>query len=52
MSLLAIILAVVAVIFVVWWGLVPTLQFLLWIAIALAIVAFIVFLIRYIRSPR
>jgi hypothetical protein len=52
MTLLAIIIAVVAVVLLLTGGLVQSLNFLLWVGIALAIIAAIVFLVRYIGSGR
>gem|GEM_PF-606663 len=52
MSLLGIIIAIVAVALLLTGGLVQSLQFLLWVGIALAIIAAIVFLVRYIGSGR
>jgi hypothetical protein len=52
MTRLAIILAVVAVVLLLTGGLVQSLNFLLWVGIALAIIAAIVFLVRYIGSGR
>jgi hypothetical protein len=49
-NILALILIIVAVILLISWGIVPTLQFLLWIAIALAVVAVIVWLVRFITG--
>ena len=50
MNILALILIIVAVILLISWGIVPTLQFLLWIAIALAVIAVIVWLVRFISG--
>ena len=50
MSLLAIIIAIVAVVLLLTGGFVSSLNFLLWVGIALLIIAAIVFLIRYIGS--
>ncbi|MEZ3161410.1 hypothetical protein AB1K54_12840 [Microbacterium sp. BWT-B31] len=52
MSILAIVLIVLAIALFIWWGVVPTLNFLLWIAIILAIIAVIVFLFRFISGRR
>ena len=52
MNILGIIIAVIAVALLLTGGLVQTLNFLLWVGIALAIVAVIVFLVRYIGSGR
>jgi len=50
MTLLAIIIAIVAVVLLLTGGFVSSLNFLLWVGIALAIIAAIVFLVRYIGS--
>ncbi|HEX2551084.1 MAG TPA: hypothetical protein VHK64_05785 [Nocardioidaceae bacterium] len=52
MSLLGIIIAVIAVALLLTGGLVKALSFLLWIGIVLAVVAVIVFLVRYLGSGR
>ncbi|MGB3909519.1 MAG: hypothetical protein WBL06_03485 [Pseudolysinimonas sp.] len=52
MSLLGIIIAIIAVALLLTGGLVQSLQFLLWVGIALAIIAAIVFLVRYLGSGR
>jgi hypothetical protein len=52
MSLLAIIIAIIAVVLLLTGGFVQSLNFLLWVGIALLVVAGIVFLIRYIGSGR
>jgi hypothetical protein len=52
MSLLGIIIAVIAVALLLTGGLVQSLNFLLWVGIALAIIAAIVFLVRYLGSGR
>ena len=52
MTLLAIIIAIVAIVLLVTGGFVQSLNFLLWVGIALAIIAAIVFLVRYIGSGR
>ncbi len=52
MNILGIIIAVIAIALLLTGGLVQTLNFLLWVGIALAIVAAIVFLVRYIGSGR
>jgi hypothetical protein len=49
-NILALILIIVAVVLLISWGIVPTLQFLLWIAIALAVIAVIVWLVRFITG--
>ncbi len=50
MNILAIILIVLAIALFIWWGVVPTLSFLLWVAIILAVIAVIVFHTRSVRS--
>jgi heme/copper-type cytochrome/quinol oxidase subunit 4 len=52
MSLLGIIIAVIAVALLLTGGFVQSLNFLLWVGIVLAIVAVIVFLVRYLGSGR
>jgi hypothetical protein len=52
MSLLGIIIAIIAVALLLTGGLVPSLNFLLWVGIALAIIAAIVFLVRNLGSGR
>jgi hypothetical protein len=52
MSLLGIIIAVIAVALLLTGGFVQSLNFLLWVGIVLAVVAVIVFLIRYLGSGR
>ena len=52
MSLLGIIIAVIAVALLLTGGFVQSLNFLLWVGIALAVIAAIVFLVRYIGSGR
>ncbi len=52
MSLLGIVIAVIAVALLLTGGLVPSLNFLLWVGIALAVIAAIVFLVRYLGSGR
>ncbi|HWL78413.1 hypothetical protein [Microbacterium sp.] len=52
MNILAIILIVLAIALFIWWGVVPTLSFLLWVAIILAVIAVIVFLFRYLSGRR
>ncbi len=52
MSLLGIIIAVIAVALLITGGLFEAVNFLLWVGIALAIIAAIVFLIRYLGSGR
>ena len=52
MNVLGIIIAVIAVALLLTGGLVKAVGFLLWVGIALAIIAGIVFLIRYLGSGR
>jgi hypothetical protein len=52
MNILVAILAIVAVILLITGGVVPTLNFLLWVGIVLAVIAVIVFLVRYIGGNR
>ncbi len=52
MSLLGIIIAVIAIALLLTGGFVKALSFLLWVGVALAIVAAIVFLVRYLGSGR
>jgi hypothetical protein len=52
MNILVAILAIVAVVLLITGGVVPTLNFLLWVGLALAVIAVIVFLVRYIGGNR
>jgi hypothetical protein len=52
MNILVAIIAIAAVVLLITGGVVPTLNFLLWVGIALAIIAVIVFLIRYIGGNK
>jgi hypothetical protein len=52
MNILVAILAIVAVILLITGGVVPTLNFLLWVGLVLAVIAVIVFLVRYIGGNR
>lgn len=52
MNILVAIIAIVAVVLLITGGVVPTLNFLIWVGIALAIIAVIVFLARYIGGKR
>ena len=52
MSLLGIIIAIIAVALLITGGLIEAVSFLLWVGIALAIIAAIVFLVRYLGSGR
>ena len=50
MNILALIIAIIAVVLLFTGGFVQSLQFLLWIGIVLAVIAIIVWLIRFITS--
>jgi hypothetical protein len=52
MNILVAIIAIIAVVLLITGGVVPSLNFLLWVGIALALIAVIVFLIRYIGGGR
>jgi hypothetical protein len=52
MNILVAILAIAAVVLLITGGVVPTLNFLLWVGIVLAVIAVIVFLVRYIGGNR
>ena len=52
MNILVAIIAIVAVVLLITGGLVETLNFLLWVGLALAIIAVIVFLVRYLSGNR
>ena len=52
MNILVAIIAIVAVVLLITGGLVETLSFLLWVGLALAIIAVIVFLVRYLSGNR
>lgn len=52
MNILVAILAIIAVILLITGGVVPTLNFLLWVGLVLAVIAVIVFLVRYIGGNR
>jgi hypothetical protein len=52
MNILVAILAIVAVILLITGGVVPTLNFLLWVGLVVAVIAVIVFLVRYIGGNR
>lgn len=52
MNLLLVIVAIVAVVLLITGGVVPSLNFLLWVGIVLAIIAVIVFLARMISGRR
>ncbi|WP_172979768.1 hypothetical protein [Agromyces agglutinans] len=50
MNILIAIIAIAAVVLLITGGLVPTLNFLIWVAIALAVIAVIVWLVRYLGN--
>ncbi|WP_022889460.1 hypothetical protein [Agromyces italicus] len=52
MNILVVIIAIAAVALLITGGIVPTLNFLLWVGLALAVVAVIAFLVRYIGGNR
>ncbi|WP_164470555.1 hypothetical protein [Agromyces sp. Soil535] len=52
MNILVAIIAVVAIVLLITGGVVPTLNFLLWVGIALLVIAAIVFLVRYLSGSR
>jgi len=52
MNILVAIIAVVAIVLLITGGVVPTLNFLLWVGIALLVIAAIVFLVRYLSGNR
>jgi len=52
MNILVAVIAIAAIILLITGGVVPTLNFLLWVGIALLIVAAIVFLVRFIGGNR
>ena len=52
MNILIAVIAIAAIILLITGGVVPTLNFLLWVGIALLIIAAIVFLVRYIGGNR
>lgn len=52
MNILIAIIAIAAVILLITGGVVPTLNFLLWVGLALAVIAVIVFLVRYLSGNR
>lgn len=52
MNILVAIIAVVAVVLLITGGLVETLDFLLWVGLALATITVIVFLVRYLSGNR
>lgn len=52
MNILLVIIAIVAVVFLITGGAVQTLNFLLWVGLILAIVAVIIFLLRFISGRK
>lgn len=52
MNILVAVIAIAAVILLITGGVVPTLNFLLWVGIALLVIAAIVFLVRFIGGNR
>ena len=52
MNILVAIVAIAAVVLLITGGLVPTLNFLIWVGIVLAVIAVIVFLMRYLSGNR
>lgn len=52
MNILVIIIAIIAVVLLITGGVVPSLNFLIWVAIALFVIAAIVFLVRYLSGKR
>jgi len=52
MNILVAVIAVLAIILLITGGVVPTLNFLLWVGIALLVIAAIVFLVRFIGGNR
>ena len=52
MNILVAILAIAAIILLITSGVVPTLNFLLWVGIVLLVIAAIVFLVRYLSGNR
>ena len=52
MNILVAILAIVAIVLLITGGVVPTLNFLLWVGIVLLVIAAIVFLVRFIGGNR
>ena len=52
MNILVAVIAIAAIILLITGGVVPTLNFLLWVGIALLIIAAIVFLVRFIGRNR
>ena len=52
MNILVAIIAVIAIVLLITGGVVPALNFLLWVGLALLVIAVIVFLVRYIGGNR
>ena len=52
MNILIAIIAIAAIILLITGGVVPTLNFLLWVGLALLVIAVIVFLVRYMSGNR
>lgn len=52
MNILVIIIAIAAIVLLITGGLVPTLNFLLWVGLVLLVIAGIVFLVRYLSGNR
>ena len=52
MNILVAVIAIAAIILLITGGVVPTLNFLLWVGIALLVIAAVVFLVRYIGGNR
>ena len=52
MNILVIIIAIAAIVLLITGGLVPTLNFLLWVGLVLLVIAAIVFLVRFIGGNR
>lgn len=52
MNILVAVIAIAAIILLITGGVVPTLNFLLWVGVALLIIAAIVFLVRFIGGNR
>jgi hypothetical protein len=52
MNILVVIIAIAAIALLITGGIVPTLNFLLWVGLVLLVIAAIVFLVRYLSSNR
>lgn len=52
MNILVAVIAIAAIVLLITGGVVPTLNFLLWVGLALLVIALIVFLVRYIGGNR